>query len=152
MQVVDEVLAGHALAVVQEVLLPFASHGSKLLAPLFHFPYLALVGESHQADKEVEEQFVLFVQMDGLQCFDEVSVCQVGYRLAVAGLHSVLLLQGFGYVGFFNLGNVEALRAAEDGGQYHFRSFGDEEEYRFLGWLFQQFQQLVGAYFMQLFG
>jgi DNA polymerase III delta prime subunit len=62
------------------------------------------------------------------------------------------LLQGFGYVGFFNLGNVEALRAAEDGGQYHFRSFGDEEEYRFLGWLFQQFQQLVGAYFMQLFG
>ena len=28
----------------------------------------------------------------------------------------LLLLQGFGYVGFFNLGNVEALRAAEDGG------------------------------------
>ena len=91
--------------------------------------------------------------MDGLQCFDEVSVCQVGYRLAVAGLHSVLLLQGFGYVGFFNLRNVEALRAAEDGGQYAFPGASEmEEEYRFLGWLFQQFQQLVGAYFMQLFG
>ena len=56
------------------------------------------------------------------------------------------------YVSFFNLGDVEALRAAEDGGQYHFRSFGNEEEYRFLGRLFQQLQQLVGADFVHLFG
>ena len=46
---VDEVPGSGAGSSPQKVLLPFASHGSKLLAPLFHFPYLALVGESHQA-------------------------------------------------------------------------------------------------------
>ena len=88
--------------------------------------------------------------MDGLQCFDEVSVCQVGYRLAVAGLHSVLLLQASAMSASSILGMLKRCVRLRMVG-YHFRSFGDEEEYRFR-WLFQQLQQLVGADFVHLFG
>lgn len=92
MQVIDEIFPYHALAVFQKILLAFAPHSRQLFAPLLHFPYFPLIGEAHQADEQIEKQLILFIQVDCFQRFDEVSVCQMGYGLAVRRLHAVLFV------------------------------------------------------------
>ena len=151
MQVIDEIFPYHALAVFQKILLAFAPHSRELFAPLLHFPYFPLIGEAHQADEQIEKQLILFIQVDCFQRLDEVSVCQMGYGLAVRRLHAVLLLQRVCHACLIYFADVETLCTAEYGRQYHFGCFGNQQEDGLLRRLFQQFQQFIGADLVQLF-
>ena len=124
MQVIDEILAYHTLGVCQEVLLSFASHACQLLTPLLHFTYLPLIGKTHEADKEFKEQFVFFVQVNGFQCFDKVTVGKMRQSETIIRAYTVFLLQSVGNICFFYFTDVETLRTAQDCRQYHVRSFG----------------------------
>lgn len=73
MKVVYEVFSYHTLAVSQKILLTFTPHGGYRIAPLFHFAYLPLIGETHQIYKEFKEQFVLLTQVYGFQCFQKIA-------------------------------------------------------------------------------
>ena len=95
------------------------------------------IQEAKNQNEQIKKEFVLFVQVDRLQCFDEVPICQMRYGLAVYGLYAILSLQGVCYARFLYFANIETLCTAEDSGQYHLGSFGYQKKYRFFRRLFQ---------------
>ena len=59
LEVVDEVLTYHLLALFEECLLSFTSEACNFIAPLLHLLYFADVGHTHEENEEVEEELVL---------------------------------------------------------------------------------------------
>ena len=65
-----------------------------------------------------------FVQVNGFQCFDKVTVGKMRQGETIIRAYTVFLLQGVGNIRFFYFTDVETLRTAQDCRQYHVRSFG----------------------------
>ena len=148
LEVIHEVLAQHAEEELQEALLLLTAKAGHRLAPFAKLANATLVGQSHQHHKHVEKLLVLRACLQGLHGLEPRAVGQstdaLGGIVADASTLHQCLTDGL----VVYLLHVDALHTTANGLQQFVGLLAHHQEHRLGGGLLNQFQQLVGAFYV----
>ena len=152
MEIVHEVFTSHPQEIAQPSLLLLTSVASHRLTPFAQVLDLPLIGQTHQRDVHIEEEFVLRTYLQLFECTQPVAVCQTTDTMCVFFADSPLLDECLGKTLVINLFYVDALHATANGLQQFVRLFADHDEYCLLRGLLDEFQQFVGTFDVHALG
>lgn len=137
--------------IVEEPFLLFTSYTCHPFAPCLQVFHLTLVGKSHQCLEHVEEELVLGVDTQHLQCFQPAAVRHASHPLRILLIESPLGDECLSDILVGNAFDIDTLYTAADSLQQPFRFLAYQQEDGLLRRLLQEFQYLVGTFDVHAF-